>query len=466
MSSVVFSRFGSLVAQIVAGWYLLPTEFGLFAAVFSISAILISVRNGGLFTFLLHLEKADRNRYLLLASYLNYCLFFLCILFAIFQDDSEKFYLFAIFSLCLLISRCVIALRVHYAIRQDFKAISKLDVYNSIVQHGGLIACIYLDFGVYSLALPYLFVSILEFILCVKNKDIQLEWFGNISLDSVGPMFAKAKWPLLTAFVMGLSQQGDFVALSISSSAYILGVYFFGFQLTAAAGQLIIIVTRSVLTPALVKVKNDPVQYWSDFNFYFSLILIASVIGCTSGFILSNPIISIIWGEKWIDVIAVVNLLLIGLLARVISAVIYAMLDSLGQFKSKFLIILVDSVIIFFTALISGYSNDLITISANIATVQIVSLLSCMIYIKFMMKLKLQTKKILETLLGLSFIIFVWYNVTHMKPPILYDVNHGIEYLNIKNTLFLFAGSLTFGLIVLSNEIKSTIKKHYIKAFK
>ena len=70
-------------------------------------------------------------------------------------------------------------------------------------------------------------------------------------------IFAQVKWLIVTAFLTGLAQQGDYFVLGRAISAESLGYYYFGFQLTANVGQLLAQGVGSTLFPIFTAMKGD-----------------------------------------------------------------------------------------------------------------------------------------------------------------------------------------------------------------
>ncbi len=421
MLSVLVSRLGSLLAQIIAGWYLFPEDFGVFATVFSLSAILMSVKNGGFLTYLLHKNEQERNALFKLASLINYGLLAVLVIFAISANTLQTQLLFSLFAFNFILGIYGLKLRLKLSLAQKYKQLSQLEIYGALVQYSTLIGFLLLDFGVYALALPFLMVPVFETVVYFYvSKNIS----PNITTKTTSPkvkylpLLADVKWPVFSSLIMGFALQGDYVALSWNTTAYILGVYFFAFQLTAAASAVITSAIRSVIVPSLVPHKNNPSKFWSDYEFYSNILFIVSIVACTLGVILSEYVVQLLWQGKWNVAIPTIQYLLVSLALRFQVPLIYSAFEALGLWKKKTLVVLADASCLFILALGVSLTNNLEIIAASIALYRLLFVVLLVGYLHITKSITIP-QKYLQRVIAVSVWMLCQYTVISQSNTIL-----------------------------------------------
>lgn len=372
MLSVILSRAGSLITQVVAAWYLIPEQFGLYASVYSVAAIAMSVKNGSFLSLMLHKEPNEKIELRNIAIVINILLFLVLCLLSLMHSNETASILMMIFSLVVLFSVFGLDLRLEFSVNNDFFKLANLEVYSSIIQQIVSILCLIIGFGVFSLAIGFAAVTLFEFVYKYRligfcNEKISLK------MSVFHKYFSECKWLIASAIVMGVALQGDYFALSITTSFYILGIYFFAFQLTSAASQLITSAIRSVMVPTLINYKSNTPKLNEEFNFYSNLVFVWSIIFVFSGIVLSNFLIDLVWSGKWSMAIPVVNALLLSLIARFQLPLLYSYFEVAEAWRFKFSILALDAALLLFVAFIAGLSSDLYVISLSIAAYRILS---------------------------------------------------------------------------------------------
>jgi O-antigen/teichoic acid export membrane protein len=449
--SVIISRVGSFATQLIAAWYLLPEDFGVYASVYSICAVMLSLKNGNLISVLLHKNENQRVQLLRFSSYINVALTLIMIIFSFNQVSHEKSALFIIFSSVVLLSVYGLKVRLFYSIKKSFRELGRFEVYCSLIQNIFTIAALVCGGHLYSLAIGFLSVSVFEYFysnyIYFNKKPIAIGKITKIIVDNSSDI----KWSVASALVMGLSLQGDYIALSINTSAYILGVYFFAFQLTASISQLLTTAIRSVITPTLVEFKYDSVRLSQEYLFYSEGVMLASAIFYIFGISVAGSAMIFIWENKWLDAIPVVNILLLSLVARFQLPMLYSLIEATGRWKLKFYILFFDVIGIVTVSLLSSFTNDILAIGFSIGVYRLISVFLFIYLAGFYIKNTLLILKKLTLIVVISVAVFI---INFFNP------NHLLSYNSILSTSFILIIYLAM-LFVFFGNIRVFIYNRY-----
>jgi teichuronic acid exporter len=372
MLSVVLSRLGSLITQVVAAWYLVPEQFGLYAATYSIAAIAMTIKNGSFISLMLHKTPFEQKELRDIAILVNLMLFFILFFTSLVQANDIASNLMMIFSCVLLFSIFGLDLRLKFSIEHDFVKLANLEVYSAVIQQAVSIFFLVIGFGVFSLAIGFFAVTLFEFIYKAKAIGFFNSSF-TLPVSSISKYFSEFKWLIGSALVMGVALQGDYFALSLTTSFFILGIYFFAFQLTSAASQLITSSIRSVMVPTLIKYKNDISMLNKEYVFYSNLVFVWSLLFVFCGIVTSAFLIDLVWDGKWSLAIPVVNALLLSLVIRFQLPLLYSYFEVAEAWRFRFFILTMDAVFLLIIAFFSGLTSDLNIIALSIAAYRILS---------------------------------------------------------------------------------------------
>ena len=418
--AVLFSRIGSVLGQVIAGFYLVAEDFGLFAAVIAVTAIIMSMKNGGLLSFFLNLEEGKIKKYMKYVYTINILLASLCLLFAYFETVSSKKILFSIFFFPILFSHFGLKVRIIWGRSCSYKELGALEMKIVLVQYTTLMISLFLGLGVYSLALQYLAILVVEFFVYIKErqrwkllerKEV-VNWGEKLSIGVL-------KWPLANELFMGVALQGDYVALSYNVSAYILGMYYFAFQLTSSVAQLLTQSIRNILVPALIANKADMKNFWQEYNNYACVLNSLSLIICSSGIVLSELALVAIWKDKWLSVHEVINILLLALSLRLQMPLIYSVLEALSRWKLRFLILSTDGIMLILTAFFLGLNGELSVIAIGIGIYRILSVaLLLFLFRTFCEEFEFSNILFVKLFISNSLLFLVFYVVNTHFPPI------------------------------------------------
>jgi len=306
-------QFFNLLFSILLARVLSPTEYGLIAMVTvftGFSAVLLDFGFGNALIYKDNPSKTDWSTVFWFNIFLGIFLFLLLYLaspvIAAYYDISILETITALLACNFLLANFSIVYRAMLARELNFKGISIADI-SSIVLSGvvGIVMAL-LDYGVWSLVFQRLsasFFRLFAFLLITK-------WLPSIvfSIASFKEVFSYSIYLLLEKMLNYWSRNADNMLIGKYIGEKDLGVYnraysFLMFPITA-----IVRVVTGVLFPTMSKMKDD-VEGVQDVFIRVSRMVVFLIIPLMSIFFLcSKEITLIVFGEKWIEMVPLLEL--------------------------------------------------------------------------------------------------------------------------------------------------------------
>lgn len=193
----------------------------------------------------------------------------------------------------------------------------------------------WLGFGAYSFVLPRVVTSSCQAAL--------LFWLSPVRL-SRNPQWRR--WPALlgnTAMLLAaqaaltLAGQGDRLMLGLFYSTAVVGIYFFAYNLSTQAVQLLAINLLSVLLPSLSQLQSDVKRQTAAFLRVTRLLAAVSTPACFVQAALAGPIVHLLFARKWDGSIPALSVLSIGMAFAIITGPSWSMMKAQGRFGAFFL---------------------------------------------------------------------------------------------------------------------------------
>lgn len=205
-------------------------------------------------------------------------------------------------------------------------------------------------FGVYSFAIPVPLMALLRaivFWMIAKPRlgKIRLKQLKMMGSNSAAVFGAK----ILTAAV----GQGDYFVLGLFASKSVVGAYFFAFRLAIQPVQLLAGNLSNVLFPILSQLRNEPERQKQAALNASRVLAFVVMPYCFLQAAIARPLLTLVFGAKWLAAIPLVEILSIGLAFDAVSWVAGALLQARGEFRRS----LIYSCVffpIFFTMVTAG----------------------------------------------------------------------------------------------------------------
>ncbi len=183
--------------------------------------------------------------------------------------------------------------------------------------------------NVWALALSFVVSSIakviISYILCPYKPSIQLE------ILKARELFKYGKWVSVSAVVIYLIMQGDNIFVGKVFGAIMLGYYVMAYRIANLPATDITRVVSSVTFPAYSKIQDDKKAFKEGFKKILQVtsFIIMPIAG--SIFILSKEIVIVILGEKWQQIIPIIQILCFFGMIRAINGIMGPVLLAAGK---------------------------------------------------------------------------------------------------------------------------------------
>ena len=316
----VLGRVAGLAAQIITGFALLDTEFGVFAMAIGITTVAGLLRGGEIQNYLVSLPPARRR-------FRTGSAFWLAEIFTLagviptlllaptlgsWLEQPGIVPLLWILSATMLLApvRFVLYARLNAELR--FSSVAKSTLINTLVQYP-LIIILALTLGnALALCIPVLIGVVVELVyLLMKVRPVRSDFLPSWRL--MPGVLYRIRWLVAVAAMTSLWTSGDYLVAEFFVPANILGVYYFGYQLAVQPGRLFMITVTNIIIPVVRRVGEDSARLRS---------VTKRLIG-TGGFAIASvniamlagiaPLEALIWKGKWDDSVFAVQVLSIGL---------------------------------------------------------------------------------------------------------------------------------------------------------
>ena len=372
--SIAVGKGASLIAQLILGWLLSKEDFALYAIAISWSTIVMALRNGG--TQRLLIQKGTHYADLAV-MYLKFALLFNVGGFAILMAaapilsglyDSHALQVMVwILGLSLPLSTAAMMFQAKLSADLEFAKVSRLIILSSLARHGSMVVFAWLGLGPLSFVLPLCVVALLE---------TALGWYWakywppsrSLTWPAIRGIFQDSRWVMITALASELTINGDYLAISLIQSKELLGVYFFGYQLSLALVALVTSSLDTVMMPTFSALGGDPSRQTELFMRGTRLLAVASTFACFGLALAAPALIHALWAGKWDEAIPVVQILSLAMPVRLIIPLCRAMLEARGQWRLVSTLSICDGAGIILAGAVGAWAGGLILITAVVSS--------------------------------------------------------------------------------------------------
>jgi len=317
------TKLTSILGQIVLAWMLEPAQFGLISLVYTVTSIGLIIQQFGLNDVLIRRQKAFTN-WLPLSFGISWvfgfvsCIFLLVMGYigSLVYKDHNIFVLVAFYALTTPLDALSVIPLTKLRIDLDFKTLSVIRIMETVLTMFMTVALAFMGFGVYSFVIPPLVVSVT--FLIVKYRVTHLNIHFNLHLRRWKYLTVSSSWSLINSIVQRVMDQADYIVLGLLVSKTIVGIYYMAFSLSIQVIGFVANNLPSVLFPSLASIKDSQrakdmfkksVTYLSVFGAAFAIWQ-----GATAYWI-----VRVFLSAKWVQTIALVEILSIGMAFRAVA---------------------------------------------------------------------------------------------------------------------------------------------------
>ncbi|WP_117196272.1 oligosaccharide flippase family protein [Rhizobium terrae] len=348
--TVILAKLMSVISQIILGYLLSVETYAVFAAATAALAFVSGFQNSGVGKVLIQRQDEFDD----IAADFAGCAFYIgvvgAIVLVILGATLSASYNMPTLLPVLIISAVtvpIISVNALYTARQSielkFRSISYYSILSNLIYYGFLISSAYLGAESFSVSLATLLSAIFVLIVYVRRLGTFHIAF-RLSFSRFVKILGSLKWTILSSYVFGFTQSGDYLILGIFLDKQQLGQYYFGFMLAANVGILLSLSISQTLMPIFSKIKDDNDRLKRAFlraseivNFFSSIICI--------GFVALVPeVVRFLWQGKWDASIFVAVAMGATFPMRVLASMAAVVLEAQGRWVQRTVLLLYDAV--------------------------------------------------------------------------------------------------------------------------
>ncbi len=316
----VLGRIAGLAAQIVTGFVLLDTEFGVFAMAIGITPVAGLLGGGQIQNYLVSLPPARRR-------FRTGSAFWLAEIFTLagviptlliaptlgsWLEQPDVVPLLWILSASMLLAPVRFVLYARLNAQLKFGTVARSTLVNTLVQYPMIIILALTLGNALALCIPVLVGVVVELVfLLIKVRPVRSDFLPSWRL--MPGVLYRIRWLVAVAAMTSLWTSGDYLVAEFFVPASIMGIYYFGYQLAVQPGRLFMMTVTNIITPVIRPVGHDSDRLKS---------ITKRLIG-TGGFVIASvniammagiaPLETLIWNGKWSDSVFPVKVLSVGL---------------------------------------------------------------------------------------------------------------------------------------------------------
>ena len=346
----VATKFLSLGTQLALAWFLAKEDFGLIGLAFTITAFVAILQEAGLRDILVHRhDRFERwaNASFWMSAFLGLAGMAVTIAAAplaiVIYGEQRLLGLLLLLSLVSPLGALMAVPQAELANRMAFETLSRIGIISAV--SGAFLSCSLaaIGFGPYAIAAG---------LLC--GNSVRLACLWNAAPFRPRRSFQFKRWRFLandsfvilsTGVLLTCVFQGDYIALGLFHDPEVVGLYYFAFSLSAQAVALFTNNLTQVLFPALASLKNEPSRQATAFLRSSNLLALACVPFCVAQAALAEPLMDLVFPERWRDAAPILQILSLGMAFRSVGSPGGSMMKSQGRFGTIFLVTVIYSVI-------------------------------------------------------------------------------------------------------------------------
>ena len=332
----VLTRALSFLKTAVLARVLTPSQFGIFGIASLVLAFLEMLTETGINIFLIQ-SKKNINEYISSAwvlsiirgVFVGICIIFLTPFIASFFSTPHAVNILLLISLVPFIrgfiNPSVVKLQKDLKFHYEFWFRTSIFTFDAIAS----IILVVLTHSVYSLVWGLMAGALLEVVLSfalikpVPRLSIRRDYFNEI--------FHKGKWITAYGLFNYIAQKGDSLIVGKVMGASALGIYGMAYNISTLPISEVTDVVSKVVFPVYAKIAEDKQRLKSAF---VKSTLVIAALTVTMGmvlFLFPRQIVLIVLGEKWLDSVPVLRVLVIYGVLRAISGSASALFLGVGK---------------------------------------------------------------------------------------------------------------------------------------
>ncbi|GHC58338.1 lipopolysaccharide biosynthesis protein [Ulvibacter litoralis] len=456
---VLVKRVFDFFVKLVLARLLFPEEFGVvgMAAVFTTFVQVVSEM--GIGAALIQRKKEELKEihfqtafwFGFVWSVVLYLLVFFVLtpLIADFYNEPILLKVIPILSLPILISSINNVNKAQLMRELDFKKLAIVNNSSSIIAGVGAILLAVNDFGIWALV----FNAVVPFFVAIPLLFYATKWVPKLVWDRVAfkEIFSFGIYTFGTALILNIAANIDYLVIGKLVDAAALGAYTLAFMLTGLVSSQITSMLNRVMFPFYSSIQsniNNVKSYYLKVVGYSALLIYPIML---SLIVLAGPILSMLFGDKWVDTKVPLRILSVAVLVNVFTSSYNLLYRSLGRPRLEMKILFCMLIFVIIPSItIGGYYYDVRGVAYGILLASIINfvVVSILLYRHFNIRLITIVKQLMPSIIAF---ILTFYIITSLY---LYTEIHSIILL-----VFLFVVFYSICYLFYKKEVKNIFKK-------
>lgn len=347
---VATSRASAFIAQWVMGLFLLKEDFGIIAIISVVYLLAAGFKEVGLYQILQEYRSDFERRAPSLtasAQLLNLSgvaiLLAAAPLIAHHYDDQRLLWITTALVLAMPFNIAALPYKARLAIRFDFKRISRVESASILVSNISLAALAAVGAGIYSYVASQIILTLMTYYM-YRHGEQPIALSIRPGRRALSDFVSRSKWLILSSYMNNVATRGDYLVLSLLLSKASLGLYYFSYQLMAAAVQLVGMALNHLLLPLFSAIKNDASRIKAGLRKAGDALSFMTGALCLSLLVWLPFVVRTVWSGKWNEAIPLALLVTIAVPPRLLSSPLgSSALEAMAQYRSRTLLSVADA---------------------------------------------------------------------------------------------------------------------------
>ena len=234
----------------------------------------------------------------------------------------------------------------------DFRFLAAYNTFEIAALQTSTILLAWGGFGAYSFAIPIPLLALIRAGWFWRKAPARI--WQRFRLVQAKYMFGSSSLVFATRTLIEFVNQGDYIVLGIIASHNVVGLYYFAFRFSVQPVRMLAGNFTNVLFPALAQLRSSPEQQ-ADAALRASRLLSYLVVPfCFLQAALAGPGLHLLFGNRWLGAVPLVQLLSIGLPFDAVSWITGSLLSARREFKRMFRFAIVCAPLFYIAVIVGG----------------------------------------------------------------------------------------------------------------
>lgn len=338
-AATLLSKVVNAFGQIALAWFLLPRDFGAVGMAYSVMAFVSVLEQAGSSEVLLSRPKRF-DRWLRVAFWMNLVIGLgAMVLLMTLAPVATWVYgepivgeLLLVLALATPLSAVSAVPTAKLRLAMRFRAIATVQVIAGFGRTGMAIGLAAAEFGAFSFVIPAPIVQVVVLLVLWRlakppiTRRLELRRWRYLIGDSLMLVLSRGLNTVLW--------QVDYMILGLFHPKSVVGQYFFGFNLSIQSLRLFAGNFAQVMLPSLANVTGGPAQQTAMFIKAVRLLAVVALPMSMLQAILADPLIRLVFDERWYAAIPMLQALSVGMAFRLIGSPAGTLMQAHRRYRS------------------------------------------------------------------------------------------------------------------------------------